>query len=86
MELLELILIPELEWIDPAEHLIDHETERPPVHCLVVPGALDDFRREIFRCSTESVGHLVTRHLELTKTEVSELDVPVRVEYYILWL
>ena len=51
-----------------------------------MPSSLDDFGGEILRSSTESIGHLITRDLELAETEIGQLDMPIGVKDNIFWL
>ena len=51
-----------------------------------MPSALHDFRSQILRSTAKSIGHLVPGHLKLTKAEISQLNVAVRVKNYILGL
>ena len=86
LELLIFVLVAQLEWVDAAEHLVNHQPQRPVVCHAVVSRALDDLRRQVLWGSAECVGHFVTLLLDLRQPKICELQVPVRVKNHILWL
>mmetsp|Transcript_7297 Transcript_7297/g.8755 ORF Transcript_7297/g.8755 Transcript_7297/m.8755 type:complete len:303 (+) Transcript_7297:131-1039(+) len=71
-----------IEWRIPCEHLIDNDTQSPPVYRLIVALALDDLRRKVLGSSTQCPSFV--RYL-LREPKVSDLQVPKLVKQQILW-
>jgi len=65
------------EWSDADEHLVDQNSDRPPVHCLIVVLLVDKLWRFIFG-STNLVVHgelIVLKHFGVAK--VDNFDVSI---------
>merc|ERR1719174_3642880 len=67
----------------PGKYLEDQDTKRPPVISLTVAFGSNHLRRNVLRCTTDSI-RLVFH--DLSKTEICELHVPLRIDEAILWL
>ena len=79
-----LILVIEGWYAD--DHLVEQDTKRPPVKCVVVTRADYHLRREILWRSTERVWLLGVHFDDLCETEVRQLYVTIRVQQDVLWL
>ena len=71
------------EWCGAEQHLVDQDTESPPVDCAGVPATLDHFWRDVFFSTDEGVcseicdtalgidrGHVVRRGIGCNATSV----------------
>lgn len=66
-----------------GQHLENQDSERPPIHILVVALGLDNLRSEVLWCATKSVG-LVFDYLGETK--IGDLNVALTIDEQVLWL
>ena len=65
------------------DHLVDEDTQRPPVHTLVVTSRLEDLRSKVLWGSTQGPAP-VTDHLR--EAEVSDDNMACVVKKNVLWL
>ena len=73
-----------LERIDAADHLVEEHAKGPPVDGEGMTVSPDDLGREILGRAAESIGHAVTRLLDLGKAKIGELQVTLRIEEDVL--
>ena len=73
-------------WRSSTEHLIQHGSEAPPVHGLVVTCSDQDLWSDVLRSPTECVGLLAIFDASLGEAKVCELDVTLLIEQDVLRL
>jgi len=79
-QVVHLVLIGVVEGRDPDNHLVDQDSEGPPIKSFVVSRADDHFRGEVLGRTAEGVRLLPVLLHDLCQPEVSQHDVAVVVE------
>lgn len=70
-----LVLV--VEGWDTDNHLVDQDSEGPPVKSMIVAGTYDHFWREVLGGSTERVRLFCVVTNDLCQTEVGKLHVAI---------
>mmetsp|Transcript_903 Transcript_903/g.1295 ORF Transcript_903/g.1295 Transcript_903/m.1295 type:complete len:219 (-) Transcript_903:2140-2796(-) len=65
-----------------VQHLKDKDAQGPQVAALVVPGALDDFRRQVIGSTAQGICQLIRGEF-LSESKVNNLQVSLRVQQQI---
>ena len=81
---LQHLLVLVEEGCDAEHHLKDENTDRPPVHRVVVAHPLHHLRCQVLRCPTIALGK-VASHL-LRESIVNNLDIPFLIDQYVFQL
>jgi hypothetical protein len=84
--LVHLVGVLVVEGRQTVNHLVEEDTESPPIDGLVVAVTGENFRSEVFGSATEGVGLFVLLHVELAQTEVAQSDVAIVVQEDVLRL
>merc|ERR1712117_576446 len=77
----QLLLVLAVERRLSHQHLVQQNSERPPINGLVVRLVVDDFRRDVVRSAAKGLGGVVAQYLLLAHSEVRDLDVTVLKEW-----
>lgn len=67
------------------EHLKQHSTKAPPVHCRAIRGALQHLRSEVLWSSTECMHNATYGHPFFTQPKVSQHHMARTVQQDVLW-
>ena len=73
------------ERVNTADHFIEEHAKTPPVHRKAMTLSSDNFRRQIFWSTTESVRLSISRLLNLAQTKISNLKVTLVIKQHIFW-
>lgn len=84
--LVHLICVLVVEGREAVDHLVEENTEGPPVNGFVVAVSGENLGREVLGCAAEGVGLFVLFHVELTQAEIAQGNVTVVVEENVLRL
>lgn len=85
-QLVHLVLVRVVKGRDSNDHLVDEDTQCPPVECLVVSRADNHFGCEILGCSAERIRLFRVFLHNLGQAKVGQHDVPVVIYQNVLRL
>ena len=75
-----------VEGWETSEHLVQEDSERPPVDHLRVTLTNQQLWRQVLWGTAEGVCLVLVRHVELAETKVTQGDVPAVVKQDVFWL
>lgn len=81
-----LVRVLVVEGRQSRKHLVQKDSERPPIHRLVVALSHKQLGRQVLGSTTEGVGAVFVLHVQLAETEIAQGDVALVVEQNVLGL